>query len=204
MLVRWFARSRSAAVAHSERIAFGHDLIRQVVLRSVPAGRLSKLHLTVAEDHMRQLQGDPTRHAAIADHLARAGPDHGRDASHHWVEAARHASARLAYEEAAACYVRARQLDDADPVVRCRLLLDEGSARIRAGALPEGRSCFNAAAEMARETGRVDLLAEAALGLGVGESGSWNFGSFGVVTGLWTQMEKFKTERQVYKVEDDK
>ena len=39
---------------------------------------------------------------------------------------------------------------------------------------------------------------------GFGESGSWDFGTFGIVTGLWAQQEKFKTQRQVYKVEDDK
>ena len=39
---------------------------------------------------------------------------------------------------------------------------------------------------------------------GVGDSGSFNFGSFGVVTGVWAQYEKFKNERQVYKIENEK
>ena len=154
-----------------DRILFAHDLIRQVALRSIRPSRAAALHLAAAEHHIRRLDGDATRHAAIADHLAHAGSKHRRNASQHWVAAAEQALARLAYEEAASCFVRARQLADPDPTQRCRLLLDEGSARMRSGVLMEARACFDAAADLARETGRADLLAEAALGLGVGESG---------------------------------
>lgn len=155
----------------NDRIVFAHDLIRQVALRSMPPSRAAALHLAAANHHILRLDGDATRHAAIADHLAHAGTEQRNEASQHWVAAAEQALARLAYEEAASCFVRARQLADPDPMQRCRLLLDEGSARIRSGALMEGRACFDSAADLARETGRVDLLAEAALGLGVGESG---------------------------------
>ena len=164
-------KSGVLVLGDDDRIAFAHDLIRQVALRSIPTSRAAALHLAAAEHHILRLGRDATRHAAIADHLAHAGSEHRRAASQHWVAAAEQAMARLAYEEAASCFVRAQQLADPDPPQRCRLLLDEGSARIRSGALLEGRACFDSAADLAREAGRFDLLAEAALGLGVGESG---------------------------------
>lgn len=150
---------------------FGHDLIRQVSLDSIGAPRRATLHAAVAAHHRGRLPLDPTRHAAIADHLSQAGPTHGREASGHWVSAAEHALERLAYEDAAACFHRALALENDDAQRRCRLLLDQGGALLLAGALADARRCFDQAAETARGCGRADLLAEAALGLGVGGSG---------------------------------
>lgn len=39
---------------------------------------------------------------------------------------------------------------------------------------------------------------------GIGDSASFDFGTFGVVTGVWAQQEKYKTARQVYKIENEK
>ena len=150
---------------------FAHDLIRQVALVSISVDRRTALHRAAAEHHRNRLVADSTRHAAIADHLAHAGPEHAREASVHWVAAAHGALTRLAYEEAAACFRRARQLDADEPAHECRLLLDEGAALMRAGTLVDARGCFEEAAHTARSCGRFDLLAEAGLGLGVGGSG---------------------------------
>jgi len=153
------------------RVAFGHDLIRQVVLETMSSSRRSGLHSRAADILVGRLVTDPSLHAAIADHLTQAGPNSAADASAHWHAAAQHALDALGYEEAAMCFARARALTVHEPSRQAELLADEGNALLRAGDLLRARARFTDCAITARTAGRADLLAEAALGMGTGASG---------------------------------
>ncbi len=124
------------------RVAFGHDLIRQVVLESMSASRRASLHLRAARLLANRVERDPSLHAAIADHLAQAGPDSAAEASDHWCAAARGALDVLAYEEAAMCFGRARAVTVHEPWRDAELLADEGNALLRAGDLSAARARF--------------------------------------------------------------
>src|SRR5262249_2675821 len=54
---------------------------------------------------------------------------------------------------------------------QAQLLADEGNALLRVGDLTTARARFTECAAAARASGRADLLAEAALGMGAGPSG---------------------------------
>jgi hypothetical protein len=152
-------------------VAFGHDLIRQVVLESMSASRRAGLHRRAAALLAGRVEEDPSLHATIADHLARAGPDGAADASQHWQAAAQRALDVLAYEEAATCFGRARAVGVHAPSRHAELLAEEGNALLRAGDLLGARARFAECAVAARTSGRADLLAEAAQGMGTGSSG---------------------------------
>ena len=153
------------------RRAFGHDLIRQVVLESMSASRRTTLHRRAAALLEGRVDGDPSLHAAIADHLAQAGADSAAEASRHWYAAALQALDVLAYEEAATCFARARAVGHHDASRHAELLADEGNALLRAGDLPAARARFTDCAAAARISGRADLFADAVLGIGTGPSG---------------------------------
>ena len=163
---------RSGLLTETHRqLGFGHDLIRQVVLDSMASSRRADLNLRAADVLIGRLGADPSLHAAIADHLTQAGPESADDASAHWYAAARRALDLLGYEEAATCFGRARALAIHEPSRQAELLADEGNALLRAGDLPGARARFAECAVAARTSGRADLLAEAALGMGTGPSG---------------------------------
>ena len=146
------------------RFAFRHPLIREVLYEGMPALDRIRLHRRAAEA-LEQLQG-PT----LDEHLG--------ELARHWVEAAtpgalvrgadyarraaESAMSRLGYEEAARLYELAL---GADPpyAERCRLLLGEATARFRLGEIRRSIAICKQAADTARQIGRPDLLAEAAL-----------------------------------------
>ena len=154
---------RAAVLEHDEpgRLRFSHDLFRDVLYDGLPAARRSALHLTVAELLERH-----TAAAEIAYHRSVAWPLGDRDrAVTALTGAAREATARTAFDEAAAWLRRAIDVagdaTSADLVMVC----EYGDALRRAGHGEEARAALAGAAARARATGDTELLARAAFGV---------------------------------------
>ena len=154
---------RAAVLEHDEpgRLRFSHDLFRDVLYDGLPAARRSALHLTVAELLERH-----TPAAEIAYHRSVAWPLGDRDrAVTALTEAAREATARTAFDEAAAWLRRAIDIAgdaaSADLVMVC----EYGDALRRAGHGEEARAALAGAAARARATGDTDMLIRAAFGV---------------------------------------
>jgi DNA-binding SARP family transcriptional activator len=146
--------------------SFTHSLIRQTLYDGLTGTRRGRLHLRVAEA-LERLDGDA---AELARHFALAPPARGATKAVEYAErAARHASAQLAYEEAARLYevaLHALEQSGTDGEQRCRLLLAAGDAQVKAGDSIAARARFRDAAEAARALGSAKLLSQAALGYG--------------------------------------
>ena len=153
---------RAAVLEHDEpgRLRFSHDLFRDVLYDGLPAARRSALHLTVAELLERH-----TAAAEIAYHRSVAWPLGDRErAITALTGAAREATARTAFDEAAAWLRRAIDVagaTSADLVMVC----DYGDALRRAGHGEEAQAALAGAAARARATGDTELLARAAFGV---------------------------------------
>ncbi len=152
--------------------AFAHAVTRETLYDELPPPERVRLHRRVAEA-LENLHGaDAHAHLAeLAFHFFEAADD-GDDAKA--LDYARRAGDQalglLAYEEAAGHYQRALELSAhrrPDPRGRCELLLVLGDALWRAGESGPARDSFLRAAEIARALGAADLLAGAALALGV-------------------------------------
>ena len=132
-----------------------HSLIRDVLIERAPGAQRRRLHLRIAE----VLERRGAEPAVLARHFRAARAR--EQALRYTVEAGRAATAAHGHEQAAELFDQAVALrDDADP----RLLLELGDARLRASQ-PRCVETFGAAADLARATGDVEALAEAALGL---------------------------------------
>lgn len=149
------------------RYAFGHALIVETLLASMPPSRRAALHLRVAD----ALTGGEAagRAGQVAWHLREAGPlvSRARLVAAE-VAAAREAASALAYEKAARHYeaaVAGLAGEDAD-AERTELLLSLGDAHDRAGRREAARTAFRDAARLARRRGDWTGLARAALGHG--------------------------------------
>ena len=154
---------RAAVLEHDEpgRLRFSHDLFRDVLYDGLSAARRSALHLTVAELLERH-----TAAAEIACHRSVAWPLGDRDrAITALTRAAREATARTAFDEAAAWLRRA--LDVAGDATSADLVMvcEYGDALRRAGHGEEARAALAGAAARARATGDTKLLARAAFGV---------------------------------------
>jgi len=154
---------RAAVLEHDEpgRLRFSHDLFRDVLYDGLPAARRSALHLTLAELLERH-----TAAAEIAYHRSVAWPLGDRDrAVTALTGAAREATARTAFDEAAAWLRRAIDVagdaGSADLVMVC----EYGDALRRAGHGEEARAALAGAAARARATGDTDMLIRAAFGV---------------------------------------
>ena len=154
---------RAAVLEHDEpgRLRFSHDLFRDVLYDGLPAARRSALHLTVAELLERH-----TAAAEIAYHRSVAWPLGDRErAITALTGAAREATARTAFDEAAAWLRRAIEVagdaTSADLVMAC----EYGDALRRAGHGEEARAALAGAAARARAMGDTELLARAAFGV---------------------------------------
>ncbi|WP_043621955.1 ATP-binding protein [Nonomuraea candida] len=157
---------------------FSHELTRQALCATLSAPRAALLHGRVAD---ALCETDPeamrTRPYVVAAHLL-AAAEQGRDparmsaAAEAAVQAARHALAGLAHREAVTWYQRAlgllADLPGATLERRAELLVACGSAMWLAGH-PEARQTLLAAAGLARECERHDLIVTAAL---AGDRGS--------------------------------
>jgi hypothetical protein len=120
----------------------------------------------------------------IAYHLLRGGPGVAERAVVAASRAAAEAQHRHAYAEAAEHYAAALRAAGADPVVACRLRLEQAWALWRAGEMVSAQEAFRSAAAMAAQAGRPDLAGHAVFGAaGHGPSlGSCDEGLVGEIT----------------------
>ncbi|WP_291416375.1 AAA family ATPase, partial [Actinophytocola sp.] len=141
---------------------FGHDLVRETArLEASTVDRL-RLHERLAE-HLTGRPDVADRVAEVAFHRLESLPVGDAAEAARWAErAAGQAMAQLAWEEAASLYGRAGSVA-ADPADRCRLLLGEARAQVRAYDMVGSRRSLRAAAELARAAGDPVSLGEAAL-----------------------------------------
>jgi class 3 adenylate cyclase len=155
------------------RYQFCHALIPETLYHDMPQAARRGIHLRTG-DALAEVHG-----AHLEPHLA--------EQAHHYasampaapvtkvVETARraaaHAHAMLAYQEAAHLYevalaaVEIAPLPDAE--LRCLLSLGLGESLYGAGLFERSRAAFSKAADTARELGRSEWLARAALGFGM-------------------------------------
>ena len=148
-----------------ERFEFAHGLVREAVLGERNILRRARLHRRAA-DALTEL-GEQQHLEEIAMHLFEAASaEDARRAAELLVRAGRRALERLAYEDAADRFDRARQAlelagaeDDTGSV-----LLARGDALLRAGEPAEARAAFTAARALALRRADDALLGEAALG----------------------------------------
>ena len=159
------------------RYAFSHVLIRDVLDSQLSSARRARLHHQAARAVEALVPADDidSHLAELAYHYtAAAGSDLLR-AVDFGQRAAERANEQLAYEEAVAHFERAlaaAEVARADELTLCDLLLGLGDARWRAGEGEASRRAFVSAAEIARDTGDADRLAQAAVGAaGVGFEG---------------------------------
>jgi tetratricopeptide (TPR) repeat protein len=154
------------------RLRFSHALVRDALYDGIPLARRYELHRRAADAlealHSEDLEPHLTELAHHAFEAAPAG-DVRRA-----VDLARRAGDRVvslvAYEEASRLYEMALEAhaleEDPDPSLRLEMLLTLGDARMKAGDDDGGREAFIAAADVAREVGDAEALAQAALGYG--------------------------------------
>lgn len=152
---------------------FSHELTRNALYATLSPPRAALLHGRVADALCR---ADPkameSRPYVVAAHLV-AAAEQGRDPARVGaavgaaVRAAEHALEGLAHREAVSWYQRVLHLLEgfpgATPERRAELLVECGRAMWLAGH-PDARQTLAAAADLARECGRGDLIVIAALG----------------------------------------
>ena len=151
--------------------SFSHALVQQTLYEELQVAERVLAHRRTA-DALERLYGDrPTEHLAeLAHHRfeSAVGGDPLRSVEVS-VRAAELAHRQYAYSESARHYERALEaLVLAAPVEesrRCELLLAEAEARWAAGLRELSRDRFRQAADIARDLGRPELLARAAVGM---------------------------------------
>src|SRR5437763_9706564 len=144
---------------------FSHDLFRDVLYDGLPAARRSALHLSVAE-RLEEHSGPAETVAEIAYHRSMAWPLGDRDrAVAALIEAAREATARTAFDEAAAHLRRAVDRADGPATADLATLCEYGDALRRAGHGEKAQATLFGAAARARGAGEVALFARAAFGV---------------------------------------
>ena len=147
--------------------AFAHALVRQTLYDEQSAARRMRRHRELAET-LEQQPGPDAHVEALAHHFAHAAADgQATKAAAYALAAGRHATARLAYEDAAAHYERglaALELaQPPDPERRCELLLALGEARWNLGDGTGAQQACQVAAELAERLDDAARLARAAL-----------------------------------------
>jgi tetratricopeptide (TPR) repeat protein len=158
--------ARDAVVEHDQPgcARFSHDLFREVLYDGLPAARRAELHLALAE-LLEQRAGGAANAAEIAQHRHMAWPLGDRDrAIAALVEAGRAATARTAFDEAAAQLRRAVDVGGGAASVDLATLCDYAEALRRAGHGEDAQAAFFTAAARAREMGDGALFARAAFG----------------------------------------
>ncbi len=143
---------------------FSHPLIRRAFDEPIDPERRLMLHRNIA----LALERRPSSPTALrARHWRSAGPEHALQATNAAIEASAAAINRFAWEEAVGVVEATREaLQQRDPELDARLLIQEGLARVRLGQLVEGRALCQRAAEHARALDQPILLAAAALAYG--------------------------------------
>lgn len=172
----WSVGPRLGAGGRGAGRAFGysftHVLIRETLYEDMSARRRAMLHRRVGEA-LELLKagagGDqaPDRVAMLAEHFTRAaGPQDAEKAMRYAMRAAEHATAMLAYEQAADHYARALSVLETftpqDEEQRFQLLLALGEAYVRSGDRPLAWEPLREAADIAIRRSDPDSLARAA------------------------------------------
>jgi AAA ATPase domain len=150
-----------------EAYRFGHALIRETLYAELAPRARAETHRRVAG----ALEGRPGHgHAELAYHFLRAVPAGGEAAGRaveHSRLAGQDALSALAYEEAAAHFRRALDVQgraaQATPASRCGLLLSLAEALTKTGPDPAAARVLDEAARLARDADEPRLLAAAAL-----------------------------------------
>ena len=154
------------------RWAFTHPLLRAVLYDELGVARRVRLHRRVGEVlEARHAAGARVDLAVLSHHFVRAAPaGTAAKAVTYAAQAADRAMAVLAYEDAGALLRQALAALDLAPdaIDRVEVLLDLGAALTASGDQPGARDAYLDAAARAREAGRPDQLARAALGVGSG------------------------------------
>lgn len=153
--------------------AFGHEIVRDVVYDRIPVAQRMVLHERAGEALATMAdRGSDAEIAEAARHLLLAGPPAARRALEVARKAGDRAAGRLAFEEAVQWYERAHDaVGESSSADRAELLVALAEARSGAGDRTGARAEFLRAAQLSRDSGRPDLLARAALGLGSGPAG---------------------------------
>jgi len=155
----------------SGRFAFAHPIVRDAIHAGLTPARRARLHVAVAEALLaRRDAGAEIAAAEVAHHLivaARAGAD-PQPVWSAALEAAREASATLAYADAAGQYANALEALELGAEVpapeRLAALLAYAEATFASGDIEAGRRRFEQAAAAASRAGSAAILARAALG----------------------------------------
>ena len=142
---------RAAVLEQDEpgHLRFSHDLFRDVLYQGLPAARRPELHLKLAS-LLEQQTGPPA--AETAYHRSMAWPFGDRDrAVTALTEAAREATARTAFDEAAAHLRRAVEIAGGAGAIELPTLCEYGDALRRAGRGDEAQAVLTEAAARARD-----------------------------------------------------
>jgi class 3 adenylate cyclase/tetratricopeptide (TPR) repeat protein len=155
------------------RYRFAHALVREVVYAGLRVTERVRLHHRVGEAIERHSQPDlDARLAELAHHFLQSSTIGDADKAVEYASrAGKLALDMLAYEQAAGHFEGALQALELTPpgdgYRRGELLLVLGEAQRAAGDLAAARASYEQAAAAAKRIGAAELLAQAALGLGV-------------------------------------
>jgi DNA-binding SARP family transcriptional activator/tetratricopeptide (TPR) repeat protein len=157
-------------LVESERgeVAFAHALVRQAIYENLSTARRLHLHRRLGE--ALEAQGNTQKHVeALAHHFAQLALHGETDKAITYAIAAGHAAtARLAYEDAAAHFQRGLDILDHTEAPDARrhldLLLGLGHTHWSTGASDKARHAFKQAADIAHGIGDAAAAAKAALG----------------------------------------
>src|SRR5215831_11801598 len=152
-------------------LSFAHALVRDAVYDELPPSRRMGLHEQAARALERSGRGAAFP-GQIAGHWQRSGGPGWAGHCLRWArEAGRSAAASLAHDEAARFAALALSAAEADTPrgnsastgLRAELTLDAARAEFAAGHVEASLACCQAAARLAEDAGRADILASAAL-----------------------------------------
>ncbi|HVH46975.1 MAG TPA: AAA family ATPase, partial [Labilithrix sp.] len=146
------------AIGDSDRLSFGHILLRELLYGELAPSRRARLH-SVAGEEIFATGGDP----ATATHHLLAGESMPSRIAELAREAARIALGRLAFEDASAVCERALAKHTADDEVTFDLELLLGESLIRGGGVTSGQTWCARAAARAKRMGAPMRQAQAAL-----------------------------------------
>jgi class 3 adenylate cyclase/tetratricopeptide (TPR) repeat protein len=147
--------------------AFAHALVRQTIYEGHSAARRMRLHRRLGEALEARADAD-THVEALAYHFAQAAADgQATKAAAYALAAGQNATARVAYEDAAAYYERGLDALDLasapEDERRSELLLALADARWSSGEMDKAREAGRLAVEVADRSGDSEQLARAAL-----------------------------------------
>ena len=148
-------------------LSFRHAVVRDAVYDELAPSRRMALHEQAARALERSGRGAAVA-GQIASHWQRSGGPGWAARCVRWArEAARSAAASLAYDEAARFAALALHAAEADPAqtdgLRAELTLDAARAEFVAGHIEASLAHCQAAARLAEDADRADILAAAAL-----------------------------------------